>query len=213
MQNSKITTYQIFKGIITLPSVWPLLVVNLFTIIAAVYQGWDFNTLIWIYFIQSLIIGFFQFLKIWTVKNYRFDNINFQVNGKKVKPYAQMNKAVAGFFVIHYGGFHAAYLLWLIQEVPLQNSKAIIYMGSLYFVNHLISFGKNFFYDSHRKKDLGFLMFFPYARIFPMHIFIVLGLSISGGIFSLIFFLVLKTFADIIMHALEHNHKVGKGIN
>ena len=45
-------------------------------------------------------------------------------------------------------------------------------------------------------------MFYPYARIIPMHLTIVFGFNFGG---ALILFLVLKTFADVIMHIVEHN--------
>jgi hypothetical protein len=45
-------------------------------------------------------------------------------------------------------------------------------------------------------------MFYPYARIIPMHLTISFG-SLSGDALPL--FLVLKTFADATMHIVEHN--------
>ena len=45
-------------------------------------------------------------------------------------------------------------------------------------------------------------MFYPYARIIPMHLTIIFGSSFGG---TLPLFLVLKTFADAIMHVVEHN--------
>jgi hypothetical protein len=47
-------------------------------------------------------------------------------------------------------------------------------------------------------------MFYPYARIIPMHV-VVSSMNLyvkSEG--DLVLFLVLKTFADAIMHVIEH---------
>ena len=49
-------------------------------------------------------------------------------------------------------------------------------------------------------------MFFPYLRILPMHLTIIVGGAIgSAGTGALLFFLVLKTIADVIMHRIEHS--------
>jgi hypothetical protein len=51
-------------------------------------------------------------------------------------------------------------------------------------------------------------MFFPYARILPMHLTILIGAYLekhSTG--TVILFLGLKTFADLTMHLMEHTHK------
>lgn len=51
-------------------------------------------------------------------------------------------------------------------------------------------------------------MLFPYARIIPMHLTIMFGgVLASVGNFShivLLFFMLLKTIADLAMHSLEH---------
>lgn len=50
-------------------------------------------------------------------------------------------------------------------------------------------------------------MFFPNARIIPMHLTILFGGILSGGTLkgkmTLALFMVLKTFADVIMHIVE----------
>jgi len=46
-------------------------------------------------------------------------------------------------------------------------------------------------------------MFFPYARIIPMHLTIIFGMLLGKG--AIVLFLTLKTLADMIMHVLEHN--------
>ena len=48
-------------------------------------------------------------------------------------------------------------------------------------------------------------MFFPYARILPLHLTILAGFFIAGSPIGVAFFLVVKTVADLIMHAIEHS--------
>lgn len=55
-------------------------------------------------------------------------------------------------------------------------------------------------------------MFFPYARIIPMHLTIIFGgmflyLGI-GSVFVLVLFLGLKAVADLIMHIIEHREQL-----
>lgn len=45
-------------------------------------------------------------------------------------------------------------------------------------------------------------MFYPYARIIPMHLTIIFGPAFN---LSLPLFLLLKTIADVIMHSVEYN--------
>lgn len=51
------------------------------------------------------------------------------------------------------------------------------------------------------------MMFFPYARIIPMHLTIIFGGMLSEWTFAakttLALFMLLKTFADVIMHVVE----------
>ena len=47
-------------------------------------------------------------------------------------------------------------------------------------------------------------MFWPYARILPIHLTIILGTGVMDGSHALILFLGLKTAADLVMHAIEH---------
>jgi hypothetical protein len=51
-------------------------------------------------------------------------------------------------------------------------------------------------------------MFYPYARVIPMHLTLTLGFFISS---PLLFFLLLKTLADAIMHVVEHRVLLRRG--
>ncbi len=56
-----------------------------------------------------------------------------------------------------------------------------------------------------RTPNIGTIMFFPYARVIPMHLTIVIGGHFTkGSQGALILFLALKTIADLIMHMIEH---------
>jgi hypothetical protein len=51
-------------------------------------------------------------------------------------------------------------------------------------------------------------MFFPFIRIFPMHLTIIFGATVmmlsDFGVIVLILFSLLKTVADLTIHLIEH---------
>jgi len=180
-----------------------LLLSNIVTIGFALYENWPLMTVLWIYWFQSVFIGLFNFIKILNLKNFTTDN--FQINHRPVEPTNSTKRFTAFFFLFHYGFFHFAYLMFLTTE----NTSAVPIMTILipcifFFVNHLFSFIKNFENDTNKKQNIGSVMFFPYARIIPMHLIIVFGLTLTSSISALLFFLILKTIADLIMHQIEH---------
>ena len=78
--------------------------------------------------------------------------------------------------------------------------KYVVPTALLFLGNHVFSYFYNKPRDTGRQK-IGTLMFYPYARIIPMHLTLILGVFLDGG---LLLFLLLKTLADVIMHVVEH---------
>ncbi len=162
-----------------------LLVSNLIVIILAIVQKWDTSTVLWVYWMQSVIIGFFQFLRILSLEKFR-----------------------AFFFIFHYGFFHFIYAIFLASVVAKspENFLSILIGSSIFFINHLYSYIHNKIVDEKVKQNISKLMFAPYARIIPMHLIIIFGVILGPSM--LIVFLVLKTFSDAITHTLKHQTTV-----
>ena len=187
-------------------SAWSLVLSNAFTVLLAVIQRWDLLSIMLIYWCQSVIIGFFNVIRILELKNFSTEGL--KINGRPVDPTTSTKIQVAVFFALHYGFFHFIYLFFLFSgnktyDIDL---KFIVLTAAVFFANHLFSFLYNRGKDK-KKENIGRIMFFPYARIVPMHLTIILGASVAGGGFSAfytIFFLGLKTTADLIMHSVEH---------
>ncbi|WP_293645850.1 DUF6498-containing protein [Thiolapillus sp.] len=74
----------------------------------------------------------------------------------------------------------------------------------MFFVNHAWSFFSNRKREADTVPNIGTLMFLPYARILPTHLTLVFGGMFISGKLWLVFFLLLKTLADLIAHAVEH---------
>jgi len=185
-------------------SVWSLLLSNAITIFFAMKDGWDLPTLLWIYWIQSVIIGIFNVVRILRVRE--VSNESILPGDHPAKP-ARSKGGSAIFFACHYGIFHFTYLMALLSSSVFAGAanavdmRAIAFAALVFFGNHLFSFLYNARRDS-GKQNTHVLMFYPYARIIPMHFMLALSLPLAG---ALPFFLVLKTLADVIMHSIEHN--------
>lgn len=192
-------------------SLWLLLLANGITVLLAVIQNWNVLVLMWAYWSQSIVIGFFNFLRIRQLGE--FSTAGLTINGQAVEPTEVAKNRVARFFLQHYGFFHLVYFIFLLVFSRLGmfngadggavSSADLIYIiptSLLFLGNHVYSYFYNKPRDA-RRQNIGTLMFYPYARIVPMHLTIILGGFLGGG---LLLFLLLKTFADAIMHVVEH---------
>lgn len=186
---------------------------NLLTIFFAVKENWNFLLVLWIYWFQSIIIGIFNFIRILNLKE--FSTENFYINDKPVAPTEKTKIETAFFFLLHYGTFHLVYMSFLLgDQLPKKYKlastdwKYIFFISVIFFVNHCFSF----IYNKERdkvKQNIGRLMFFPYARIFPMHFIILFGVFVGRSAIAL--FLFFKTIADVIMHVIEHSETKNYG--
>lgn len=190
------------KKYLTDPSIISLLVSNLIIITLAVVQRWEVSTVLWVYWMQSIIIGFFQFLRILSLK--KFSTENFKINSQPALPTNNTKIFTAFFFLFHYGFFHFIYAIFLFNFFTNQPLDfTYLFLGGLiFFLNHFFSYRQNKIIDEHKIQNIGTLMFSPYARIVPMHLIIVFGAILGQS--ALLVFLLLKTLADLLMHTIKH---------
>lgn len=179
-----------------------LLLSNVIVIILAIVQRWEVSTVLWVYWMQSVIIGFFQFLRISSLKN--FSTENFKINNQPVLPTPQTKTFTALFFMFHYGFFHFIYAIFIFNFFTTQSLDfSYLFIGALiFFINHFFSFYQNRIADEQKTQNIGTIMFAPYARIVPMHLIIIFGAILGQS--ALIIFLFLKTIVDLIMHTFKH---------
>jgi hypothetical protein len=186
------------KKVFTDPNFIFLLLGNLFCIYYFQTHTNGFGTVVWIYWFQSMVIGLFNFLDLLTVKNYEANK--FKINDQ---PLSNSNKGCSAFFfLVHYGGFHLAYFVFLsIKYLRGADFTIILISIGLLLLEGTISFIR-------RKQNgdtinYGTLFMLPYVRIVPMHLMILapafFGMSPSAV------FLILKTLADIIFFFLSRN--------
>lgn len=198
------------------PSFWLLLIINVTTIYFAVREQWSIHQLMWIYWFQSIIIGIFHFIRIISLKHFSTEGV--RINDMPVEPTRATQLYIAFFFALHYGIFHFAYLLFLIFptiegaviDVPRAGVASVVSMTAIaiatasFFANHLFSFLYNRAEDKQKTYNIGTLMFFPYARVFPMHFVILIGSYAVQNTNTLVLFLILRMAADLIMHGAHH---------
>ncbi len=185
------------------PSLWLLVFSNSVTIFFAITEHWNPATVLLIYWFQSIIIGFFNFIRILQLKE--FSTQGFGFNGRPAEPTATTRYFSAFFFLFHYGFFHLIYLGFILTDTfgdkpNFVEFRYVLFTALLFFLTHFFSY---IFYK-HRdtqKQNIGSVMAYPYARIIPMHLTLIFG--VFGGVLPL--FLVLKTFTDVLMHVIEHS--------
>ena len=178
---------------------------NAMTLAMAIALDWTLGSLLWPYWAQSLVIGFFARRRILTLQ--RFSTEGFRINDQPVLPTPATKRTTANFFALHYGFFHLVYTVFLLvmawpraQDLPWLAVALVSFM-----LSHERSFREHVARDLAGTPNIGTLMFLPYARIVPMHVIIISGAVWGeGSQLGLAAFATLKTVADLVMHTVEH---------
>lgn len=186
----------------------------LFLILGNIYCIWfyekypeDFATIVWIYWFQSIIIGFFNFLELVTIKSNDLSNEN--------KSGTFFKSGCSGwFFLFHYGIFHLVYFFFLLVDFDVVSVKKLLLLIGIatFFLESLIGFIRHKAIEKTEKVNVGVLFFLPYLRIIPMHLMILLPTFF--GVKPSILFLVLKMGADLLSFQLySYVYKKNSGEN
>jgi Family of unknown function (DUF6498) len=179
------------------PGFWFLVLMNSYLIYYYLQNPGEFNTIVWIYWMQSILIGFFNFIDLMTVKNP--DETSMKMNDE---PVTKSNMGCAAwFFLFHFGFFHLVYAIFLlVGNLKGTNGKIVLITAGILFAESTIQLLRRKRAPNTVKVNVGKMFMTPYIRIVPMHLMILAPamLGISGSIL----FLILKTFADIGMYLL-----------
>ena len=187
-------------------ALYGILAGNGMTLAAALTQHWSATPILWVYWCQSVIIGVVNVIRMLSLRE--FSTAGLMVNGRQVEETAAGKRAVAGFFALHYGFFHFVYLMFLMnrsarEDGPGPGQIAVLVNVAVFAIAHayplVVARGSDF---TQRRPNLGTLMFYPYLRILPMHLTIILGAALPFGALPL--FVGLKSAADLGMHLVEH---------
>lgn len=190
---------------------------NLVVIFFAIIDDLSALDILWVYWLQSVIIGIFNFIKIITLKD--FSTEGFSRGNKQVPPTKSVKISTAIFFLFHYGFFHLGYAIFLFAfpfsgatQTNELRSNYFWFSAVLFFISYLIDFIKSQKDSAEELPNIGKLMFAPYARIIPMHLTIIFGgfVAMAGSAFSantnlivIILFTSIKTAVDLLTHSVN----------
>ncbi|MCK7593486.1 DUF6498-containing protein [Pseudomarimonas salicorniae] len=197
-----------------------ILASNLVTLGVAYWADWGLLALLWPYWIQSVVIGWFSYRRIRALRRFAVDNL--RMNNQPVDESPDTRRRIAQFFALHYGFFHVGYLFFLgIFSLAGQSGAAqgdlverfgtvsaldlplIALLGLSFYFSHAASHREHLAADLRGRPNIGTLMFLPYGRVLPMHVTIIVGAALNSGL-GLLLFGLLKTAADLGMHHVEH---------
>jgi len=182
---------------------------NLLSIILAVLERVDLGAIVWAYWIESVMVGFFTILALFLIG----------VRSKEISGFLASAMS-AGFFAFHYGMFHFVYLIFLSALPWFAVDPAwylwIMLTAGIMFLSHSFSFAVNVLIpakDGAEMSGLDKTMMAPYSRIVPLHMTIILSgfvvafvplgdLLLRTAILAL--FMGLKTAADLGAHIKQH---------
>ncbi len=189
-----------------------LLVVNIVPLIGVIALGWSPMEILSIYWMETLIIGFFNVFKMILAAPKDMSNNILKV-------------IMVPFFIVHFGVFLIVQGVFILLGIPTalegDNSEEAISLiiddifaamwwpALLLFSSHLFSFFWNYMgKEEYKKEHVADLMFKPYTRVFVQQFIAIFGVIVAEATSSVILIVVLviifKTAADAFAHRREH---------
>lgn len=208
-------------------AMYGIVAANVATVALALWDDWPLLLMLWPYWCQSVIIGWFARKRILALHD--FSAGGFRINDQPVDATVPTKARVANFFALHYGGFHLIYLLFLVVlsgilvagvvapelvqapadelaqagRLRVYDPLLVLGLAACFWFSHRASHREHLTADLAHPPNIGTLMFLPYLRVVPMHLTIILAIPL-GGAGGVLLFGTLKTVADVLMHRFEH---------
>ena len=194
------------------PSIIFLSIANLFPIYGVLFLGWEVFIILFLFWMENLIIGFFNILRMLVVSP-----------ENPIKWLAKL--FLIPFFTFHYGMFTMIHGLFVIFLFGGENIKSglpdvnlIMHIITKYHLTFaalalFLSHGFSFLYNyigkfEYQKVSLQQLMGKPYARIVVLHLVIIFGgfllMALKSPLAGLLLLVVLKIIFDLRSHIREH---------
>ncbi len=183
-----------------------LIIANLIPLFGVILGGWEIGEIMLLFWAESAVIGLYNLCKMW-----RIGHCSVLFYGT--------------FFVAHYGAFMSVHLLFiyvlfggeLVGEGDVSQLQVWVDLQKLWpallalVVSHGISYFVNFLSrKEYENRSMSQQMKEPYRRVVIMHLTIIFGgfltLSLGSSLAALVLLLVLKIFADLRSHLLQHTN-------
>jgi hypothetical protein len=183
---------------------------NLLPAVGVLFMGWSLVSIMALYWIENLIVGFFTIHKMAYARA--------QSDGAATK------LVIIPFFCAHYGIFCAAhgffiFIFFLMGSARSGSGNLLAHVPVLLvselaglatpvlglFVSYGFSFYQNYIKSGmYRYASLTSLMSEPYPRIIPLHIGLILGgfviLSLGSPVWIVLILVALKTGAEVLTY-------------
>jgi hypothetical protein len=198
------------------PSLIVLVIANLVPLFGVFAWGWSVAELLFMYWTESAIIGFFNVLKMALARGPMTGSMSVEIPLAGASTHdtampigALMFKLVTiPFFIVHYGIFMSVHLAFLIafffESFSPGLAFAVILGSASLFVSHGVSFVLNYLgKKEYLKASAGSLMAAPYPRIVLMQFVIILGALIGA---PMLIFVPGKILIDAYAHLKEREH-------
>jgi hypothetical protein len=184
-------------------SLWSLILWNLLTIAWAVIARWSLGSLLMVYWCQSLILGFFWFLRIIILPDFYVPQQQEHLSMEE----AFQDKATASaVFIAIYAILHVFAGFVLYQRLGPVRTGGILIVAGIFFVSQCFTLSRTVTWISGERPTSNIVLF-PYIRVIPMFVpLIVMAATHTIETAPLIMFLLAKALADGIMHVVERSH-------
>jgi hypothetical protein len=192
-----------------------LVAANLVPIAGVAFWGWQVQQVVFLYWMENLVIGGFNVLRILALEGKPEDDVpgKFPVAGKIF---------IAGFFTVHYGGFcfgHGVFLSGFFGRggdgtvggmlARMLHEPVVVAALAALLVSHGWSFFRNYIgRGEYQRVEAGDLMTAPYKRIVFTHVFVIFGgfllSALKSQLLPMLLFVGMKTGFDLYFHRREH---------
>lgn len=210
--------YKVYvKTLSNIYAVISLIVANLIPLFGVMFYGWNVFSLMLLYWLENVIIGFFTILKMKKAEGSLLNKfpMSLKVNGRDVSSFKRQSMFderafFIPFFTLHFGLFtfvQGIFVLVFFFSSQVTFAGVIIGFLSLCF-SHFMSYQLNYLdREEYKTTSVEYLFISPYPRIVVMQLTVILGgmFALSNQtIYAGILLVVLKTIADLVTHLIEH---------
>ena len=205
-----------------------LIGMNLIPLIGVFWFGWDAGTIVFLYWLENVVIGLLNIPKIFASRFLPQITPHRPIDGAERfnVPEPHQGEPMSGlifvsiFFSFHYGMFclgHYVFLKTIYKSLPGLGEFIPALLSPVLFwsllgltLSHVFSMVVNFYgkreYETHTPKKQ---MFIPYSRIMLLHIVIILSgfvaLAAGQGVATLLLLVLFKIGFDLAAHVVEHS--------
>lgn len=198
-------------------SAYVLIISNLVPAIGVLFFGWNVNSILILYWLENIVVGFYNVFKIRHAEGKVPSKV--AINGRPAGSYSK--RYVVLFFLAHFGLFtfvHGVIIFLIAGRQDINFAGIGAGLISL-FLSHGYSFYFNFLgKDEYLNISPSQQMVAPYGRILVTQMVVIFGsvliFSRSNGFpaITIIFLVLGKIIIDLYLHLKEHS-KVENALN